>query len=101
MECPCGLKMKDAPTAVQKALFTAHDDLVRCVVPKGRLFEVDVFSKSTSGLSERIARFAGRSPQLYRIPYPHVSAHDEDACFHHLVNTSGPILHATPKPSAR
>lgn len=100
LESPCGLKMRDAPAAVGEALFSAHDDLVRCLVPKERLFVVDVFSQSTSGLSARIANFAGRPAHLYNVPYPHVSAHDDDACFHHLVGTGQHPQHATPRPAA-
>jgi len=100
MESPCGLKMRDAPPEVSEALFSAHDDLVRCLVPKERLLEVDVFSQSTSGLAARIAHFAGRPTDLYDIPYPHVSRHDDDACFQHLVGTGGHVRHATPRPSA-
>jgi hypothetical protein len=100
MESPCGLKMRDAPTAVGEALFSAHDDLVRCIVPKERLFVIDVFSQSTSGLSARIAHFAGRPAYFYDVPYPHVSQHDDDACFHHLVDTGQDPQHATPRPSA-
>jgi len=101
MESPCGLKMRDAPTVVSEALLAAHDGLVRCLVPRERLFEVDVFSRSTSGLSARIAQFAGRPTRVpYNLPYPHVSRHDDDACFHHLVATGGHVGHATPRPSA-
>lgn len=99
MESPCGLKLKDAPTGVGAALFDAHDDLVRCIVPKQDLFEVDVFTKSATGLSSQIAQFAGKSKAAFDMTYPHVSEHDDDACYHTLRAQNEPTWYATPKPS--
>jgi len=51
-------------------MFTYHNELVRCVVPKERLFEINVFEDSTEKLQElgtTLALFLGAKP-LQRFP---------------------------------
>mmetsp|Transcript_17705 Transcript_17705/g.37631 ORF Transcript_17705/g.37631 Transcript_17705/m.37631 type:complete len:339 (+) Transcript_17705:93-1109(+) len=54
-------------------LASLHDDLVRCVVPRERLFEFDIFMNGTSGLMHQLGLFLERpDPPPASVTYPHI-----------------------------
>lgn len=58
---PCGLTLPVALPLLGRhglaTVFELHNSLVRCVVPKERIFEIDVFTKSQDGLMHQLAGF--------------------------------------------
>jgi hypothetical protein len=64
----CGAKLQDVDAGVAARMFEAHQELVRCMVPKDKLLELDVLS-GTSVDTGRIAQFLGKSPN-WEIPFP-------------------------------
>jgi len=60
---PCGLTLPVALPLLGRhglaTVFELHNNLVRCVVPKERIFEIDVFTKSQDGLMRQLAEFLG------------------------------------------
>eukprot|EP00928_Gymnodinium_smaydae_P097241 TRINITY_DN8761_c0_g2_i1.p1 TRINITY_DN8761_c0_g2~~TRINITY_DN8761_c0_g2_i1.p1 ORF type:complete len:376 (+),score=30.16 TRINITY_DN8761_c0_g2_i1:103-1128(+) len=55
-------------------MFDAHNELVRCTVPKDRLFEFDVFSNPPDNLMSKLSQFLDLPPPTYNNgterPYP-------------------------------
>lgn len=73
---PCGMTVeRDQPLDQFAELFTINNDFVRCVVPRGRLFELDVFQNRTPDLLMGLARFLRvRPPRGHRhkgLAFPH------------------------------
>merc|ERR1712194_627753 len=70
LEEPCNIHRSDFTYQDLAGMFTYHNELVRCVVPKERLFEINVFEDSTEKLQElgtTLALFLGAKP-LQRFP---------------------------------
>ena len=64
LDRPChNLSFADASAREAGRMLTLHDDLVLCVVPKRQLIDIDVFSRSTSGLMGMLSRaITGNDP---------------------------------------
>ena len=64
LDRPChNLSFADASAKEAGRMLTLHDDLVQCVVPKRQLIDIDVFSRSTSGLMGMLSRaITGHDP---------------------------------------
>lgn len=79
VESACGLRMTDVSPAVAAHLLEAHDALVRCIVPKTHLLEVDVFS-SPADLPAKLAKFVSL-PVTGKLPHalPHLTSDEQSA----------------------
>merc|ERR550525_2139974 len=65
IEEPCGYYIDDFADEVSAKLFEHHNDLVRCMVPKERFFEINVWTDSEEklqNLSNNLASFVGGTP---------------------------------------
>lgn len=73
LEEPCGFRIEKFSVAENAAMFAAHNDLVRCVVPKERLFEINPWEDSQEkmrDLMKNLASFLGTGGNFSGVPFP-------------------------------
>mmetsp|Transcript_119834 Transcript_119834/g.211847 ORF Transcript_119834/g.211847 Transcript_119834/m.211847 type:complete len:136 (+) Transcript_119834:324-731(+) len=73
---PCGILMGDPvlggnDAVIHATLFDLNTELVRCLVPKERLFEIDVWSETTDDVMPQLSAFLNLPPM--NAEYPHCS----------------------------
>jgi len=67
IQSPCGSTLQNANVTVAAQALEAHDTLVRCIVPEGKLLEINLFN-GTEVDSAVVAEFLGH-PEM-SIPFP-------------------------------
>jgi len=86
MQEPCGYSMGDPRLGamnetleVHARLFDLNNDSVRCVVPKERLFEIDLFSQSIDGVMLQLSEFLNVPPVDEEFPHCVGGPHKESS----------------------
>ncbi|CAK9113697.1 unnamed protein product, partial [Durusdinium trenchii] len=72
LQSPCGNTLDNISTADAAKLFTAHEKLVRCMVPPEKLLEINVFEPQTLNTTS-VAMFLGVPAPEHYVPFPRIS----------------------------